>query len=177
MFILFLSSLLGNKAVVAGEFSFSCPGIGFFGDSRHCRVYYVCTGIGKQGSAMKCDADLVWNQDKLACEWKRNLPQDFCQKELPIERRPDSNPDLDSGAEVELFDPFLPTIKPEKWSTVKRSSVFSFSWTSPAPPTTSRLGNLTEEEGAELTDKLVKSLAEVWQKCRLLMSFAVLSLL
>ena len=64
------------------DFSFSCPGIGFFGDESDCRLYYICTGIGKVGSPMKCDGDLAWNQKRLACEWKRNLPADICDKKV-----------------------------------------------------------------------------------------------
>jgi len=170
IFSVFLCVLVAN--VDAADFSYSCPGIGFFGDDSDCRLYYVCTGIGKVGSPMKCDGDLAWNQDKLACEWRRNLPKDFCQKKSPGEA------ELDSGSEVEVFDPFYPTIKPNILSTIKRSSTFQFSSrTSLPPPTTSRLGNLTAEEGEEMAEKLAKSLSQVWQKCRLLMSFAVLTLL
>jgi len=160
-----------RRNVVAADFSFSCPGIGFFGDSSDCRVYYVCTGIGKVGSPMKCDGDLAWNQDKLACEWRRNLPKDICDKKSGGESVREEG--IDSGAEVEVFDPFFPTKKPNRLSTIKRASFL----TSLPPPTTSRLGNLTEEDRKEVAKKLVKSLSEVWKKCRLLMSFAVLSLL
>lgn len=178
IFFLLHFCLLGTN-VGAADFSFSCPGIGFFGDSLDCRVYYVCTGIGKVGSPMKCDGDLAWNQQKLACEWKRNLPKDICQKNSDGEaEREEKEEGIDSVSEVEVFDPFFPTKKPDRLSTIKRSSIFSFSSeTSLPPPTTSRLGNLTEEERQEMAQKLAKSLSEVWQKCRLLMSFAVLSLL
>jgi len=173
----FFGFLLGLvKLANSADFSFSCPGIGFFGDELDCRVYYICTGIGKVGSPMKCDGDLAWNQDRLACEWKRNLPADICQKKkVPPETEREKENDSDS--EVEVFDPFFSTKKSPRFTTTKRFSGVATSRTSLPPPTTSRLGNLTEEDGKQLAQKLLLGLSETWLKAKLLMSFAVLTLL
>lgn len=175
----FLSVLFGIIGVTppiadGADFSFSCPGIGFFGDESDCRLYYICTGIGKVGSPMKCDGDLAWNQKRLACEWKRNLPADICDKKgKPAE----GEKEIDSDSEVEVFDPFLstPTQNPHKFSTTKRFGVAS-SRTSLPPPTTSRLGNLTEDNGEEMAQKLLLGLSEAWQMCKIFVSLAVLTL-
>jgi len=173
-------SILGLQFRLMGyscgaDFSFSCPGIGFFGDEFDCRLYYICTGIGKVGSPMKCDGDLAWNQDRLACEWKRNLPADICskKKERPTETEVDV---ILPGSEVEVFDPFPSTNKVPRFTTSKRFSGLDGTRTSLSPPTTSRLGNLTEDDGKELAQKLLLGLSETWMNAKLVMSFAVLSI-
>lgn len=175
-----LISFLGIQLRLIGyscgaDFSFSCPGIGFFGDEYDCRLYYICTGIGKVGSPMKCDGDLAWNQDRLACEWKRNLPADICakKKERPTETELDV---ILPGSEVEVFDPFPSTDKAPRFTTTKRFSGVGGSLTSLPPPTTSRLGNLTEDDGKQLAQKLLLGLSETWMNAKLVMSFAVLSI-
>jgi len=167
-------SLLGFYLGVIGanggaDFSYSCPGIGFFGDVLDCRVYYVCTGIGKVGSPMKCDGDLAWNQKRLSCEWRRNLPDDICGGKKEVEE-----PEI----EVEVFDPNFPTLKPPRLSTSKRFSGWApSSRTSLPPATTSRLGNLTENDRQELAQKLTRTLWKVWVNSKFVVSVAFLTLL
>jgi len=157
-----------HKFADSVDFSFSCPGIGFFGDSSDCRVYYICTGTGKIGMPEKCGEGTAWNQERKACQWLRNLPPDTCKQKSEKDEPPTTRMAVTVRPDVEIFDPAIyATSRAPPRTTSNRPSIGITS-----KLTTRRFSDLdlSRDENRQFQEKLVRNVAAALEKLKILLS-------
>lgn len=174
MWTILFGSLMNTLSTEGSKFDFACTGIGFFGDGTDCSVYYICTGIGKAGSPMKCPDDTAWNQVRLACEWKRVLPDNICSQKK--ETRREIEGEITMNPEVEVFNPFLPTVEASSTKghhryTTKKATISAR--TSAGPTTIHQSSNYVDKSSQFKVD-LMESVKKVVEGTKVVLSLILI---